>query len=346
MQRQSENTATALPTLPPISSLFEDPFNNPVTSIYLENEEQGLKCELKTYAARLNSKGDRVYLHAGTRRSFDPQISTENHQSALVQTRFYDREGELSYTETEIRSAHIKKALREVVGSSYPDMEAEPQKLVMQNFKECMFHYHKELREYGKHLKDPVAANHLDFALQHLYKELNHEMQLFNKNVEADYVEPRLNFRNLWMAFRPGDLVHQKVRKIDVLYRISKTRYDIPWRWSSLFVLSLISLDFDGTAFGYTETTWSIPEFLCQGFTPLRELSVRPLKYIAEEERKAILAAVHARGKRFLSLSRDIHHCEYHGIADMLSEAVIEEEEKLYDSIAMMVRSTDLPNHY
>ena len=29
-----------------------------------------------------------------------------------------------------------------------------------------MFHYHNELREYGKLLTDPTAARHLDFTLQ------------------------------------------------------------------------------------------------------------------------------------------------------------------------------------
>ena len=330
-------TASRL-TLPPISALFQDPFSSDNYEIPLKDENQGSRCELKAYDARINAKGDRIYLHAGTRRSFDPQTSTENHESALVQTKFYDREGDLGYTETEVRSPHIKEALMGVVGEDYPDLAIKSEKLVMKNFKQCLFHYHKELREYGKTLNDPVAANHLDFALQHLYKELGHEMQIFQHNVEAEGVEPRLDFSNLWMAFKPGDLVRRKIRDIDCVYRIVNTRYEPSFFWDTSFYITLSSLNFDGDYFGYTTTSNIIRPFSCPGFTRLKELPINPLRHMSEKERCAIIDSALARGKRFIELSSTIHHCEYSGIADILTHFLEGLDE--YESKPMMVLYT------
>lgn len=324
-------------TLPPISALFQDPFSSDNHEIPLKDENQGSRCELKAYDARLNAKGDRIYLHAGTKRSFDPQTSIENHESALVQTKFYDWEGDLSYIETEVRSPHIKEALMEVVREDYPDLAIKSEKLVMKNFKQCLFHYHKELREYGKTLDDPVAANHLDFALQHLYKELGHEMQIFQHNVEAEGVEPRLDFFNLWMAFKPGDLVRQKIRDIDCVYRIVNTKYERSLFWAPNFRITLSSLDFDGDCFGYTTTSGIIGSSSCPGFTRLKDLPINPLRHVPKKERRAIMDSALARGKRFIELSSTIHHCEYSGIADILTH-YLEEEHEGYESKHIMVK--------
>jgi hypothetical protein len=49
----------------------------------------------------------------------------------------------------EIRSPHIKAALCEVV-PEYADMKLHSPKIVIRDCHICLFHYHRELQEYGK----------------------------------------------------------------------------------------------------------------------------------------------------------------------------------------------------
>ena len=308
--------------LPPIQTLFEDPFatwfaeNRPSTQV-------GSKCEIKFVDARYNAKGTKVFLHGGTKRSFDPTDSTENFESALVETKHYDAEGDLNYIETEIKSPHIKDALVMVVSPDYPDMETKAEKLVMHNFKQCLFHHQDELREYGKGLDgaDTDAVTHLNFALQYLYKELAHEIKLFKTNVKGPGT-PRLDFLNLWMVFRPGELVHMRVDDTDVLFRIQRTKFVRSALWPLRFLVTLQSFAFDGNTFGYMAANYSITRSSCPGFTQLKDLKLRPVKYLPELEKAAITENCLARGKRFVELSRAVHYCQYDGLANLEHDGI------------------------
>jgi hypothetical protein len=75
-------------------------------------EEEGSKCEISLCDARLNVKGDRVYLYAGTKRSFDTSLTEDNRASTLVLTKYYTQDGYVEYTETEVLSSYIKEAIR------------------------------------------------------------------------------------------------------------------------------------------------------------------------------------------------------------------------------------------
>jgi hypothetical protein len=75
-------------------------------------EEEGSKCEILFCDARLNVKGDRVYLYAGTKRSFDTFLTEDIRASALVLTKYYTQDGYVEYTETEVLSSYIKEAIR------------------------------------------------------------------------------------------------------------------------------------------------------------------------------------------------------------------------------------------
>ena len=80
-------------TLPPVSEIFRDPFdtthnNVPETgSEVSETESEEIKCEISFCDARINAKGDKVYLHTGTKRAFDVSNDPLGKQSALVQTK-------------------------------------------------------------------------------------------------------------------------------------------------------------------------------------------------------------------------------------------------------------------
>ena len=139
-------------------------------------EGGGLKCEL-VIRSPLNSKGERMVLHGGIRGTLDP-LPDKFHSSALVLTKFYDKDGTLEYTELEIRSPHIGTAICEVV-RDYPDINLKTRRIVVRNCWKLLFHYRKGLQEYGKRLTDQVISQHLHFALQYPYKSLEHERRSY-----------------------------------------------------------------------------------------------------------------------------------------------------------------------
>src|SRR5436190_16379827 len=115
-----------------------DDFFNWASAGQEEEDKGGLKCELKTFEARYNSKGERLVLDVGSRKLLDPPHRAKD--SALVLTRFYDREKELEYTELEIRSPHIKAALKEIV-PEYHDLNIQSKNIVLRDDPKCLFHY-------------------------------------------------------------------------------------------------------------------------------------------------------------------------------------------------------------
>lgn len=315
-------------SLPPISELFKDPFQNPAEKAPLEEEQPGSRCEISFCDARLNAKGDRIYLHAGTKCTFAAPLNAETRAAALIQTKYYDKDGDTEYKEIEVQSPHIRDAIRNIVKPDYPSLNVTSGKMVIREFSHCMFFHHKELRQYGQSLEDETAARHINLALEFLYKDLGPTMQKFKESVEDPFEsgddKPRLDFDNLWMAFRPGDLVQKKVRNMDCIYRLASTRYaTISRLWTyegnqtnrNRLELRLLSLVCDGENLGYGYSSAYIDESECTQYTLLKDLPIIPLKYIPESEKAPIMRSVLARGKEFIRLSTGVHHCEYSGLA-------------------------------
>src|SRR5450432_53924 len=78
-----------------------------------DKEGAGLKCAMKTYEYRYNSKGERVMLQVGMRR-----LESDKNWDlafAFVLTRYYDKYQELEKTQLDIRSPYIKKALQDTI---------------------------------------------------------------------------------------------------------------------------------------------------------------------------------------------------------------------------------------
>jgi hypothetical protein len=167
-------------TLPSFSSLlFEDPFTKPDDDEEIDST-WGSVCEITTCETRYNAKGEQIFLRAGKKRKIESPPD-ESSTSALVLTRVFDKKDTIEFTEMEIRSPHIKAALQEVA-PNHPGVNFKAQKVVLRNFERHLFCYHEELRQYGKRLQDPIAAQHLDFALQYPYKNLSRKMRDLKKS--------------------------------------------------------------------------------------------------------------------------------------------------------------------
>jgi hypothetical protein len=196
-------------------NLTFDGFNETYNLGNVDHEEDtvGLTCELKTFEGRYNSKGERVVLDVGSRWRLEPPRDRAN-DSALVLTRFYDKEKELEYTELEIRSPYIKTALMEVV-PEYRHINLRTTKIVLRDHPTCLFHYRKELQAYGSTLQDQEAVKHLVFALSYMYKSLQSEIYSYYNLVESSSISPSIDFLNLWMVFRPGDYIYSKSADVE-----------------------------------------------------------------------------------------------------------------------------------
>ncbi|KAI9663727.1 MAG: hypothetical protein M1821_007217 [Bathelium mastoideum] len=306
--------------LPSIDDLLKDPFEALRESSDDIYDTMGLTCELRSKEARYNSKGERVVYHAGQRRDLEALGDTYP-ESALVLTKYYNKEGDLQYTEMDVRSPHIRQALREAV-KDYGGVNLQGRRIILRDFDKCLFHYEKELREYGRLANDYEASRHIDFALQYLIRTLETEMRSFFINVKINAI-PRCDFANLWMVFRPGALLYMSQKpRAEALFKLKSFEL-----WSSLvssrqrWDLEMWRISCDGDFFGYQSTDAYIDKY--EGYRSLQELPIVPLDY--HEKKQDIAARALSRGRRYIGFCRQ-HHCEYKGIADRTMGTESDEE--------------------
>lgn len=301
-----------------------DPFAFAKAQIDDTENVPGLICEIKTYEARYDSRGDQVILQVGKRRDWDDE-EDRDHDSALVLTRFYDRLENLDYTQLEVRSPHVIAALREVI-IEYPEINLHnSKKVTIRGLPKCLFHYREELQAYGLALQDPIAIQHLVFALDYMYQTLHSEIISYYHLMVTPSSAPSLAFVDLWMAFRPGSLIYSKignyyevdqadqVRRLKSMSRCACTkRHCHQSRWT----LELELIDYDGTNFGYVDSGiyWLIRPY--QNYKRIDELPIFPFEYHPNKE--AISRALVARGKKFIGL-QGVHHRYYEGAVQSLS---------------------------
>ena len=276
----------------------------------------GLRCELATFESRHDSKGKKILLNVGSRQQLDP-VPHHAWDSALVLTRFYDKDMELEHTELEIRSPHVKAALKHVVPEYY-DLNLLAKKVVLLDHPKCLFHYRKELQEYGARLEDQEAIKHLVFALKYMYKTLQSEIYTYYNLVENASTPPSIDFMNLWMVFRPGGHIlvkgYQTTRVVEFEY-MTRCRCLTSWCSNAKWTIAAKYIDYDGTNFGVLRQYFYIKPY--NGNKLLKELQVMPLQY--HPDQRSIVLAMIERGKKFISLHGK-HHRAYEGIAEVLSE--------------------------
>ena len=316
---------------------FEDPFDA-AQRTNVEDEGRGLNCEIQTYESRLNSRGERLVLQSGKRNRLPQprEVRAQDFHSALVVVKTYDKNVRLEKTELHIQSPHVKKALRHVV-KEYPGMNLDASKITIEGLPKCFFHYRKELAEYGATLDDPVAAQHLVFTLQYMYRVLQDQSWNYINWMESPNVVPGLLCENLWMAFRPGDLIYSevdhehRVYRFSSMYRSKLLLTDEPGDW----VITALMISYDGKDFGHKVRFLRVRGY--DHYKPLTKLAVFPLRF--HSDTAAIYKDVVARGKRYIGL-RGVHHIEYSGKAEMLSHTrrdTLEGEEDEYPIRTQMV---------
>jgi hypothetical protein len=270
---------------------------------------RGQKLEIKMYEARYNSAGTRVTLSAGTKRRDWTSADQEAHpDSALLVTRYYDRDRELEYTQMEVKSPYIRAALRAVI-KEYPGLTFDTGKILIRDEPRCIFHYREELRDYGMSLEDQTAAQHLIFFLNYMYNSLSREISSYYTFMESPTAAPGIEHEFLWMAFKPGCLLLHMRQRILRILRLRSVKYG---RFGAC--VEMEKLAYNGDLFGRVHEDIYIRWY--EGYRPLQELSVYPLRFHPRQHE--IYQSLVARGREYVLL-REVSHRFYSGVADSLS---------------------------
>jgi hypothetical protein len=275
---------------------------------------EGALCEIATYDSRFNAQGNRTVLQTDVRKRVKGQVD-RNTSSALVVTRYYRRDTQLEFTELLVLSPHIKKAMQEVI-VEYPGINMHSSRVVIRDIPKCIFHYRQELRKYGELAKDKVASEHVAFLLQYMYATLRREVKHFHNMISPNSVFG-LEYESLWMAFIPGCIVYcsspssqGRAYRFLSMHRCVCTKPSCKDRYWTVEVESIAC---DGDNFGFIKQSMTIFDY--EGYKPIHQLNITPLKYHADKAK--IEEALAARGRKFVSLL-GTHHKWYSGGAHAL----------------------------
>ncbi|OJD32290.1 atpase aaa+ type core [Diplodia corticola] len=295
------------------SQRLEDPFAHAFGTAEDEGA-MGIDCEIKTYDGRYNSKGERVFLQVG-KKSELLEDKDSDFNSALVLKRIFNHAMEMKHTELYIQSPHMKKALRETI-QRYPGVDLHAPSIIIINEPRCIFHYRKELEAYRKTLQDEDEQEHVRFLLQYTFRALHRAITSFVDHIEQSTSEPGLEYQNLWMLFRPGDILLYKLSKSTeaMRFRSMELQFKTPTSKEKDWVVTADVMNYDGNVFG--TVAWVVRIAPYQGWKPVRELIVFPLEY--HPEKGKVREQLLERGRKFVSL-REAKHQYYNGEVMALS---------------------------
>lgn len=278
---------------------------------------EGLDCQLHTYDVRTNAKGGHVFLQIGCSDEFYEDKKSRSHKVAMVLKRNYNHKKSLESTQLEIQSPYLKKAFRDVIGS-YPGVNIKSDAhIYLFDEPMCLFHYREELKAYSSASDDEQAKKHIKFCLEYMARVFKRELMSFNHMMSDNATSPGLEHASLWMVFKPGDILYQKVNGTESLVRMVRMNKRKEKNTDSgtsrhYWCVCTKRLQWNGIELGFVERSVHINYY--DGHKPLTTLRIFPLRYHIDSERLREEAV--SRGKRYISLL-DIHHCHYEGIANM-----------------------------
>lgn len=286
---------------------------------------EGTICELRQYESVFNSKGERVLLQMGARRR-NRNINRDNSSkfSALVQTKFWDKDQDTYHTELDIQSPYMKSALKTCV-PEYANLDIEHRSIILKDEPRCIFHYRLELGQYREiclQNYEMEAAAHVEYLISYMASNMMSEVYIFNMMADINIPDPAIDFPNLWMVFVPGDMVcvgnnihssnlSETIVKFKSMSRCSCTR---PMCQNSTWRIVVHSIVSNGKDFGHETMTLKVNPF--DGFRALADMPVMPLKYHPSQE--AIKQKVMARGRKYRKLAIGFHHMNYQGPASLI----------------------------
>ncbi|KAM0186097.1 hypothetical protein ACHAPI_011875 [Fusarium lateritium] len=268
----------------------------PVNPIDLS--ESGAVCETKRFDSFYNTSGDRVVLPAGQKYTSKTKRANE---SALTVTNYWDKGQDLEKTVLEIQSSFMKEALKAVI-PEYANFNIGVKNIAITGEPHCLFHYREELMSYGRGMwerQNEEAAKHIEHLVTYMWEVFAMEIISFSALEWLEYFEPGLEHKNLWMIFRPGDLVY--VRDDDPW----AFRFELMKKYGEDWQLEGAEIVYDGIHYGFLRTSVRVGHY--EGLKSLKGLGAITFDRLPEEEKRSKREMLIARGRKFVGIHGKRH---------------------------------------
>ncbi|KAE8443280.1 hypothetical protein EG329_001996 [Mollisiaceae sp. DMI_Dod_QoI] len=260
---------------------------------------RGTRNECKTLDVRYTKKGD-YELTTSTdpfQLSARPEATTIFDEYCMIVTRRFDQEVRLISTTLKIQSPFLIKAFRALV-SYYPDNPVDIGSAI--NVKDppaLIFHYRTELAEYARREEvDHDTKLHIDYVLEYLQAHIGDSVEQFDNYRARGLV----NFHNLWMMFRSGNLVYSSTA--DQIYYFERGELAQLQDQGRGFLLYCKIVNYDGKTIGRQQVKLFIPVF--ESPREITSLEVMPIEHSGDVEK--LKSRLIERAALFLGL-RGIH---------------------------------------
>ncbi|KAJ7650899.1 P-loop containing nucleoside triphosphate hydrolase protein [Roridomyces roridus] len=266
----------------------------------------GSKTEVVHLDKRWDKNGDEYYIRQKKVASRTPGGDWWERHVLVVIRHFEEYEKDrVEKTTVEIYSEHLRKTLSKVI-KSYPGISFQTEQISLTLPVECLYHYMEELGAEAETLaKDSVELDHLKILLDFIQTQ-------FAKTIEeVSNLRPQnlISYSTLWTLFRPGTIIHSKVRGYDRAFEL-QNYWTVPCGQHAGFYQHGTYTDYDGANYGTRMEKLKIPPFA--GSTSIATLPFAPLDM--RTRRDEIRAVLMKRGKRFQTMKGQSHG-EYAGVA-------------------------------
>ena len=239
-------------------------------------------------------------------------IAAKYEDYVLVLRRKFNILGERAATDLEVRSPHIQKAFRAVLGD-YPSLNFDSSFVTISKPYAPLFHYRKELRAYASDSsRTTVEKEHLDVLIKFMEKNLSQTERDF------EYSEPyqMVTYPLLWTLFRPEEVIIAQGDHFDECYTVDSFEYiekvqpGTETDLTPYFKIHARRWDYNGTRFGMSEEKLKIREFPTA--LKIDTLVVYPIRFHKKEDPISLKERLIERGKRWRTIL-DKSHKYYNG---------------------------------
>ncbi|PQE13758.1 AAA family ATPase protein [Rutstroemia sp. NJR-2017a BVV2] len=275
----------------------------------------GEDCELHIYENRTDTRDEEVVLRVGTKSKVNAP-KQKSHRACLVLTRYYweDCGSSPVFIDLEIQSRYIVEALRTVIGT-YHNIDFTSKTVTIREPPMCLFHYRDELHQYAEASNNEQLKAHIQLCLQYTRTVLHQEIKIFDSFISSSSQSPELEHRHLWMVYKPGLLVYEKIEGIEMLSRVrSIANFDTGDTKENAWIISTERICYVGNKIGFTKHSIRVSNY--KGRRQVCDIPAIPLHFHPEEER--IRFDLLKRGHQYISLF-GVNHCSYDGAAQMCS---------------------------
>lgn len=235
-----------------------------------------------------------------TRAEYKPLAFDKDAAYALLSRETFDEKGKLTDWDLRVNSPHLLEVFRKVVGShpAVPATYEEP--FSIESPFRVLIHHWDDLEKHRATMAGgSTEAEHTDLLLRFMSTEL-----ATPRRRALDFIATRrISFEDLWMIYRPGDVMTTSERGHDWLLKLEDTAYEKNCN-TRYFEVRCKHAFFDGEKLVSRRKTFKITEVgdvPGHSIVPVDSLSVYPRSFLREGD--ALEKRLQDRGECYASLT-------------------------------------------